>query len=567
MKVIIFSLFSGTIGLSIYMYMAGSNISYLDLASPASENVRCLEDWPLRNHAIAWSHPQEWLSWWVKRVDRQQLLGSKTCHVPGVEATSCRSVLAPVDDMKRPLALAVGQLDDVGTRYDVLGMWARFFLVITFCIWIGMTTHDLALIGPVEKDFILDVSGVNAHCPIIRSVWRCLAGYRPLVRLVRKERWSLRMLGFFLAVILAPILLVWNVVVFNFVIVPLLMLAFLRYPIRMSRAWVFIVCSACSIYGLALTVLQVAFLVSPSHRPRYAVTWQPESPLVAPRAGNLTSPSMDPSCTCGCEYPVSVSVCANLTIVGVATALKSLFVALRCLKGLRRSQWANLLSVVFPVPVTVYSVDWRQSNGQPIKFRSEGVAVQEEIAFDPFAMMDEQIDSAFTTVHLRPEQVHTYRRKEDGKLTLVKPRRSMEMPSKPAPFSQGIQVKDSEYIGCCGFPWPTGGQQGVYDPAFIDQLDAMVDEGSQLSPSSRANTPLARANPQGFSRLEEIIMFMPDENAEPTEPRGCGTPGVAFTPPPPTPQPRNHPPPRWDGEVIGDLENTMCCDLGGAWSL
>jgi len=533
-KVIFFSLFSGTIGLSIYMYMAGSNISYLDLAHPVSTEVQCLRDWPLRKHIISLA-PEEWVSWWVRRVDEEQVARTQTCHVQGVTHTPCRSVLAPVDDMKRPLALAMGHLDDVGSRYDVLGMWARFFLCITFFIWIGMTTHDLALIGPVEKDFILDVAGVNAHCPMIRSVWRCLAGYRPLVRLVSKEQWSVRMLGFVLAIILAPLLLVWNVVVFNFIIVPLLMLAFARYPIRMSRAWVFIVCLACSIYGLALTILQIVLLVSPRSRPRYALTWQIKPSLVA--SAVVANSTTLGSCSCGCEYPVSVGVCTNLTIIGVVTTMKSLFLAFRCLKGLRRSQWANLLSVMFPVPVTVYSVDWRQSNGQIIKHRTEGVAVQEEVAFDPFAMMDEQTDSAFSTMHLRPEPVHTYRRVEGGKWTLVQPPRSIEMPSKPAPSSHGIEVRDSEYIGCCGFPWPTGGQQGVYDPAFIAQLDALTDEPG--SPS--------RTRGEHIRSLEDIFMFFPVVYF--AEPHGSGTPGTSFSPPPPLPKPRDQPSPRWDGEA------------------
>lgn len=100
---------------------------------------------------------------------------------------------------------------------------------------------------------------------------------------------------------------------------------------------------------------------------------------------------------------------------------KAAFLAFRCLKGLRRrsscgfkvrtrrSQWANLLSVTFPVPLTLYSVDWLQADGKPIRFRTEvqlplaceltqqEMPVQGEVAFDPFAMMDEQPDSKFTT--------------------------------------------------------------------------------------------------------------------------------------------------------------------------
>lgn len=432
--------------------MAGSNISYLDLANPDSDEVRCFADWPLRSHAVSFADPKDMWRWWVRTdLDRH----SGICEVPGAARGQCRAAMAPVDSMKRPLALARG--DDVGTRYDILGMWARFFLVITFLIWIGMIAHDLALIGPVEKDFILDVTGVNNHCPVIRRVWRCLAGFRLLARLMSHKRFGFRVFGIAVAMMMAPILIVWNVVVFNFVIVPLLLLAFLRYPVRMSRAWVFIVCLACAIYGLALAAQQLAYAASPGHRPRYAVTW--EVPTVG---GNR--------CVCGCDYPISFNVCMNLTVVGVGTTVKSLFVAFRCLKGLRRSQWANLLSVIFPVPITIYSVEWRQGNGHPIRHRTDGQAVQEEVAFDPFAMMDEQPDSAFTTVHLRPEPLHVYTRASGGELTL-KPSRNLETPSKPLPTLGNMMVRETEYIGCCGFPWPTGGTQAVYDPTYIVQLD------------------------------------------------------------------------------------------------
>jgi len=317
-----------------------------------------------------------------------------------------------------------------------------------------------------------------------------LAGHRPLVRLVAQKQWCPQMLGSVLAVVLAPILLVWNVIVFNFIIFPLLLLAFLRYPIRMSRAWVCIVCLASSIYGLALTCLQVVYLASPNRRPRYAVTWQPEIPEAGPLVGNMTSPALSDQCTCGCDYHISFHVCMNLTIVGVATTLKSLFVAFRCLKGLRRSQWANLLSVLFPVPMTIYSVTWRQSDGQPIRFRSEGMAVQEEVAFDPFAMMDEQPDSAFTTLHLRPEPVHIYHRVEGGRLTLMAPARSMQIPAKPTPQPDELQMREAEYIGCCGFPWPTGGHQGVYEPAFLAALDN--PKGEDDAPQAKAEAVMPK---------------------------------------------------------------------------
>jgi len=308
-------------------------------------------------------------------------------------------------------------------------------------------------------------------------------------------------------------MLAWNLVLFNFVIVPLLLLAFLRYPIRMSRAWVFVASCACSLYGLGLTVQQLVFIGDPELRPRYAVTWQPL--IVEGETASLHE------CTCGCDYPVATSVCTNLCIIGVLTIIKSFFLGFRCLKGLRRSQWANLLSVLFPVPLTVYSVDWRQPTGQPIKYRTEGVPVQAEVAFDPFAMMDEQLDSHITTVHLRPEPVHRYQHTASGGWKVAPPLRAMETPSAPMPAcfaSQRVQERDTEYIGCCGFPWPTGGKQCVFEPELIEQFD---QRDVPLRPRSEAEPDDASALSSGScgEGLATASLVREDESGEETRRR------------------------------------------------
>lgn len=516
-KVTIFSFFYGTIGLSIYQYMAGSNVSYLDLSQPASGNVVCLTEWP-SNNAVTWSRPREWLAWLEDRGDLEEMLTKHRCTVPGIPHTSCSKILAPISDMTRPLALPMTG-DDI-ERYDILNLWARIFLMMTFFIWLGMITHDLALIGNFQKDFILDVTGVNSHCPVIRRLWRCLAGYRPLFRILEIRKPWQRVLAMSVAASIAPALLIWNVLVFNLVIVPMILLAFVRYPIRMCRAWVFIVCIATFLYGLALACQQLAYGVLASARPRYAVTWE-----LSPAVYNLTATTPDSACICGCDYPISVGVCVNLGIIGAATAIKSLFMALRCLKGLRRSQWANLLSVDFPVPITVYSVQWRQRNGQPIKFRDDKMAVQEEVAFDPFAMMDEQLDSAFTTVNLAPAPVHTYKLVEDGRLSLVAPGRDMQMPAMPPLVLDSVQLLESEYIGCCGFPWPTGGRKGVYVPEFMKLLE------NESKP---------------FEVFETL---------------GHGLPAVRLVLMGPVPQPQDHLEPRWDFE---DEAGEVCVELTGS---
>merc|ERR1719162_1999125 len=127
------------------------------------------------------------------------------CDSIDLSALRCDNIVIPVHQMKRPLARAMSG----SWSYDVLGGWARFFLFITFAIWLGVTTHDLALIGRYHKNFILDVGGVNEHCPCIRRVWRSLAGHRVLLRVARAENFHFKVIGLILAILLAPVLIAW----------------------------------------------------------------------------------------------------------------------------------------------------------------------------------------------------------------------------------------------------------------------------------------------------------------------------------------------------------------------
>jgi len=464
-KVLIFTLLDGGIGLSIYLYMAGSNISYLDLEKPHDGNVLCLTEWPPTGHGLSWSDPKDWFKWWRDHEDHRKILEHKKCKIPSVQDNTCSESSAPLKDMAQPIASAMqGNFDNL--RFDILGLSARIFLTLGVFICLGMVVHDLALIGTKKKNLILDVTGVNQHCPVIRQVWRCLAGVRLLKRILGSEEGAARVLGIVVVIVLAPVFVAWNLVVFNFVIGPILLMAFARYPVRMCRAWVFITCITTFLYGIALTCLSLGFAgSSPAHRPYYAVTWE------ADNAEGI-------ACTCGCDFPVATSVCINLSVIGIGTALKSLFVALRCLKGLRRSQWANLLSVVFPVPLTVYTVDWKQPDGNPIKFRDETMAVQEEVAFDPFAMMDEQLDSASTTVDLHPEPSMKVGHTPSGRVSIEPTRLGMEAPGISTNNLHGkidYLMEESFYVGCCGFPWPTGGKKGFYN---IEELDLAMEQDS-----------------------------------------------------------------------------------------
>lgn len=441
-------------------------------------NVICLTHWGDTGHAASWeTHPKEWLHWWREEADRLDELDTHRCPASSVVGTSCQKAAAPVGDMDRPLAHPMSWKR--GWYIDVLGLGARLFLVLALLIWLGIATHDQALICPSAKNLVLDVRGVNYHCPSIRKLWRCLAGHHPFLHILRHVRSINRCLAVAIASFMLPVLFVWNLIVFHFVIVPLVLLAFLRYPIRMCRVWVFIVCIATAIYGLLLAFVQLGFAVSvPHRRPHYAMTWQID--ILATNATGGVQGMSGGRCICGCDYPISLDTCLRLAVIGMATSMKSVFIALRCLKGLRRSQWANLLSVVFPVPMTVYSVDWRQPDGQPIKHRVEGMAVQEEVAFDPFAMMDEQPDGDFTTLHLAPTRVHENPSSAE----------CLEMPSQPPPMlASNLQLAETEHIGCCGFPWPTGGRRAVYIPKSMELLSGeFPDSLPPLTPCLRTRT-------------------------------------------------------------------------------
>merc|ERR1712027_146824 len=96
----------------------------------------------------------------------------------------------------------------------------------------------------------------------------------------------------------------------------------------------------------------------------------------------------------------------TMVFIGVGTAYKSITLAFRCLKGLRRANWSGLMSVMFPIPLQVYEVHWTRPDGSPIQHREYGQPVQGELAFDPFALMDEQEDSASTTVRIKPSPMY-----------------------------------------------------------------------------------------------------------------------------------------------------------------
>lgn len=496
LKILFMSSMSGGIGLAVYNYMASGDVSYLDITKPTRGSVICLTEWPLRSESgSGFFEEQSWRSWYDRKFDWEDFLLDHSCVVPSEVGVECTDVRIPVKDMMRDLGVPMGSLDAVGVSHDYFDISAHIFWWLSLLLWFSITVHDLALIHGRHRDYVMDFPALNKGFPRLRHAFG-LTGFFFMRFLFcrcspRRPDGSVKVpalhtLGLVLGVLLAVPTALWALFVFIAVIGPMGFVLFLCNPIRLSRFWTFGLCLLLAVYCLFLTVSQIVFLSRPETMPRYAVTWHARS-------------ISDGLCSCGCTYPMSEPTCTNLLLIGAAACTKSLLVGFRCLKGMRRSQWANLLTVTFAVPVTVYEVDWRTPDNMPIEHRDTNMPVQAELAFDPFALMDEQPNSAFTTVSLQPEELA--RLAQAKKWNPFGFGRVHEGP-KPVPgLGSKYLVHETERIGCCGFPCLTGGMQGqlmMEELADEEELAPLnVDSVTELAPKP---SPAACCSPSGILR-------------------------------------------------------------------
>lgn len=474
-KVFLYSLATGAIGWTIYSFMVSSNVGYLDLSRPSTEPVLCVAAWPESGGTQNWWNEDSWGDWLHYHQDRTGFLEQHTCVVPSVDNATCDTVSVPLHLVNHklgvPLRLGSQGFDwkqSVSSR-EALSIYSHLFLVLSICLWLAISCHDHALLHTVNKNYILDLQGVSREFPRVEKLCGYVMGTSTIRSLLKiKGSCSRRCLGLLMAVVIGPLLIAWRFFLFMFVICPMMGFFFFLYPIRTSRLWIFAICVVSMVYGLCLTIHMLFFFSSDSLRPRYAVTWLASSTHVPGRVAGVPG-----NCFCGCAFPLSEVTMFRLLGIGVLAAIKSFVLAFRCLKGLRRSSWANLMSVTFTVPVNAYSVEWTRPDGRPIKNRFEGQSVQSELAFDPFALMDEQPESANSHVTLKPTSVMSWEFDEDSGQRKLRQTSSRHLlgPAPPmlsedieAAFdSQSMKVLPMEYIGCCGFPRRTGGLKGFFN--------------------------------------------------------------------------------------------------------
>mmetsp|Transcript_48223 Transcript_48223/g.149126 ORF Transcript_48223/g.149126 Transcript_48223/m.149126 type:complete len:469 (+) Transcript_48223:86-1492(+) len=451
-RVFFSSFTTAALGFTIFQYLTAADVGYLDLSAPLQEDVMCLTDWPLRHESKSWLTANAYTEWMQGTLNRETYPAEHACPVslPSEQAL-CTEVRIPVTGLQRKVGLPLGENANINS--DVLATYAFIFLYLGLCVWFTVTVHDLALLSLREHDYILDLKGVRVHFPRLCFALNFLSGVECWKKLLRGTL-ALRLLAW----ALVPFLVIWAILIFCFVWWPIAVLVYLRHPIRLARLAVFSNFNLFGIYGVALTVQSLVWLGNDNFRPQYGVTWE----------------ASGADCICGCVFHIAQIGCLQVLVIGVTVAFKSFYMAFRCLKGLRRTNWASLLTVMFTIPLAVYPVTWTQPDGSAIQHRKDGEPVQGELAFDPFALMDEQPESADMTVQLKPIP----RQHSEGKLTVLT---GPANPSRSVMFAEG-----EEYIGCCGFPHGSQPHQRRSSP---EPPAASGDGGPEAAPEEGQPNP------------------------------------------------------------------------------
>jgi len=422
-RVVINSFINGLVGIAIFKYLTAADVGYLDLSKPTNEEILCLTTWPLRYETLTWPHNDVWLHWKNALFDSRLHVQQNRCpreQIPPEELQgTCDSTSIPVQALQRTLGYAFGAGANWNT--NVADAYGAVFAYIGLCIFITTTVHDVALLTVKHNSYILDVQGVKRNFPTFVHMGYVAAGF-PCIKWLANRHKAGRIVAF----ALIPLVVAWSVFVLAFVWYPVGSVLFYWSPVRLSRLAVFVNTLLLCIYGVAVIIHSLVWLGEENWRPVYAITWEAE-------AGG---------CICGCVFHAAQGSILQVLFIGLSVTFKAFMFAFRCLKGLRRTNWASLLTVMFPVPLAVYPVRWTQPDGSPIMHRAEDEPVQGELAFDPFALMDEQPESAHTTLKLMPEPMNEEDRKHEPELAAPASRTVVHI---------GPEIV--EHIGCCGFPY------------------------------------------------------------------------------------------------------------------
>mmetsp|Transcript_43872 Transcript_43872/g.113302 ORF Transcript_43872/g.113302 Transcript_43872/m.113302 type:complete len:615 (-) Transcript_43872:61-1905(-) len=413
-KVFFLGLLTSAVIFSVFQYLHGANVEYLDFEKPVSINIFCKlprEECRSAPDPVRCTVLLEDMKFW-----RGLNLSSPCPTLPAsLKEQTCLNPNLPLTSISGDLS----SLRTVNSGVNPFKLWSILFLILTSLLSFSIVIHDMALLEESLRPRILSLPNMRYEAPRLWEWLFCVQCLRRLRNLRRRNR-----------VLWTMVLPVWNVcwaVSFMVVLYPLSLLSCFVAPVQMSRIMVFLSGILCMMWSI-IFVIETALDTQP-----YAVLWDVRG-----------EPKLGDACVCWCEFPLSRSVVLRVVVLSVGVCWNSFNLTFRALRGLRRAQWANMFSVLYAVPIEAFPVFWerpKETGGGPVKWRENG-HVQTEPAFDPFCLMDEQPESGRTRVQIMP----------------VKWTEEQQF------LWDGHSSNMDTEIGCCGFPRPLrAAEDGMYD--------------------------------------------------------------------------------------------------------
>lgn len=435
-KVVLLAGFKYMVIFTVFQYLADANVAYLDLRRPQFSEIRCY----LPNElCLGASQPAQCMLTLDSKQFVEDLALRSTCPFQPaiVRKQRCESISLPLVDI-----LDQASLRSADHGFNPLRAWSQLFLILVVVETIAIMLHDLFLLNEPARfqaqgydprndtDKIITLYDMKSETPLL---WKCVMFLCPQQSDIDVRRQDDRTLcrGCQLgkkcwSVIVRPWCWFFKAVFFILASFPYTFVMFVVSPRRMSRIAVFAANIFCMICALAFVIFS---LYSISYDMLYVLLWsEPE----ASASGT--------HCVCSCNYPLRRSVNIRFIVFGFSIFLNSLNLAMLTLKGLRWAHWANMISVLYPVPIGVFPVEWTRpirKGGGPTRWREDGAPVQGEPAFDPFCLMDEQPESGRTRPGIAPVKI------------------GCDEPSPTVALGQLRRVMTDEVdteVGCCGFP-------------------------------------------------------------------------------------------------------------------
>lgn len=455
-KVFFLGLLTSVFIVSVFQYLHNANVEYLDIKMPVSIEIRCrLPSITCRNPN--YTDPVACMVHFEDRIWHGLNLSDPCPNLPpAVIGQTCKNPTLPLSFV----AGDHGSLRTVNSGVNPFKFWSILFLVLALLLSVSIVIHDLALLDESLRPRILSIPNLKYASPCF---WECLNCTKCRRRL--RGLWARNRL---LCFVLLPFLVLFQAFAFMAVMYPFSLLVYLVAPVKMSRIMVFLSGILCMLWSIVFVTVTALFDTQV-----YAVIW------------GVTDISSSVGCVCLCEYPLSQSVITRIVVLGSGVCWHSFNLTFRALKGLRRGQWANMFSVLYAVPIEAFPVVWKRSaefgGGGPIQWRNEDEDVQSEPAFDPFALMDEQPESAWTRALIVPVA------KTEQRQLIWEPY---------------MGTLDTE-IGCCGFPRPAEMSDDPQKLELAALSEHRVSNGdSHWEPQFENGSPRAGVKPNTDKQTE-----------------------------------------------------------------